>query len=73
MKLTALRIALAPVTSWRAYRLRRAHRGTLTYDTAWRRTRILDRPDESPYLLYGHEPNEAQSSSRAAEEVPRED
>lgn len=53
--LTALRVLLAPLTSWRAYRLMRAAPDdALDFDTAWRRARLLRHPDEIGYLQAGH-------------------
>ncbi|MFF1910998.1 hypothetical protein ACFVYE_04970 [Streptomyces sp. NPDC058239] len=53
MKLTLWRLVLAPVTSWRARRLQRAHPGT-PFDAAWRSARMLSAPDEMVYRLHGH-------------------
>jgi hypothetical protein len=47
---------LTPWTSWRAWRLTRASQGNLSFDTAWRRTRLEKNPDEMPYKQYGHLP-----------------
>ncbi len=48
------RLLLAPWTSWRAWRLVRVGRGSLTFDTAWRRARMERHPDEMPYRCHGH-------------------
>jgi hypothetical protein len=47
---------LAPWTSWRAWRLARASQGNLSFDAAWRRTRLEKHPDEMPYQRHGHLP-----------------
>lgn len=45
---------LAPLTSWRAYRLMRAAPDDIDYDTAWRRARLLRHPEEIGYQRAGH-------------------
>ncbi|MCX4529825.1 hypothetical protein OG982_29710 [Streptomyces sp. NBC_01551] len=55
MKLTLWRIILAPLTSWRALRLRREANKRLSFDAAWRRARMLAAPDEMVYRLHGHQ------------------
>lgn len=48
------RLLLAPRTSLRALRMVHADRDGLTFDTAWRRARIEQHPDEMPYRHHGH-------------------
>ncbi|GAA1708440.1 hypothetical protein GCM10009680_56620 [Streptomyces yatensis] len=54
-----LRCLLSPLTSWRAWRLARASGGNLSFDTAWRRTRLERHPDEMPYQQHGHIPGDS--------------
>ncbi|MFF9403467.1 hypothetical protein [Streptomyces sp. NPDC014744] len=57
MNTSVLRWLLSPRTSWHAWRVARASHGNLTFDAAWRRTRINIHPDEKPYQRHGHLPN----------------
>ncbi|WP_146057734.1 hypothetical protein [Streptomyces sp. SM10] len=54
MRLSLTRWLLSPATSWRARKLVAASKGRLDFDAAWRRTRLVSRPDELPYQRYGH-------------------
>ncbi|MER7877171.1 hypothetical protein ABTY63_27005 [Streptomyces solisilvae] len=49
---------LTPRTSWRAWRVARASQGNLSFDAAWRRTRLETHPDEMPYQQRGHLPTD---------------
>lgn len=65
MRLALWRALLAPLTSMRALVLLLRSGPTLTYDAAWRRARMLCRPDEMIYRLHGHSPP-GQTSPRVA-------
>jgi len=56
VKLALWRALLAPLTSLRALPILIRSRSTLTYDAAWRRARMLSRPDELIYRIHGHAP-----------------
>jgi hypothetical protein len=56
VSLALWRALLAPLTSLRALLILIRSRPTLAYDTAWRRARMLSRPDEMVYRLHGHSP-----------------
>lgn len=58
-----LRWLLAPRTSWHAWRLVRTSQSDVSFDTAWRQTRIQLHPDEMPYRQHGHRPDSATRSS----------
>ncbi|MER6064942.1 hypothetical protein ABT167_27975 [Streptomyces sp. NPDC001792] len=45
---------LSPRPSWRAWKLARASQDNLSFDAAWRRTRLERHPDEMPYQQHGH-------------------
>ncbi|MFD3418844.1 hypothetical protein [Streptomyces decoyicus] len=57
---TLWRLLLSPRTSWRALRLMRRARKyaspprRLTFDAAWRQSRVRRHPGDSHYLLHGH-------------------
>ncbi|PIB03993.1 hypothetical protein B1C81_35170 [Streptomyces sp. HG99] len=51
-----LRWLLSSRTSWRAWRLTRTSNGNVSFDTAWRRTRLERHPDDMPYQQHGHLP-----------------
>ncbi|MFD7817627.1 hypothetical protein ACFV6E_32605 [Streptomyces sp. NPDC059785] len=55
MKLVLWRVLLAPLTSWRAWRIRQRSTAPLSYDAAWRRARLHRSPDEMVYRLHGHQ------------------
>lgn len=62
MRLTLWRIALDPVTSWRALCLQLKANEHLSFDAAWRQARMLAAPDEMVHRLHGHQfplPDEA--------------
>ncbi|MGH1555384.1 hypothetical protein ACRAWF_36715 [Streptomyces sp. L7] len=54
MSTLVLRWLLSPRTSWHAWRLVLASDDDLSFDAAWRRTRVDRHPEERPYLEYGH-------------------
>ncbi|MGW4139882.1 hypothetical protein ACWELV_24230 [Streptomyces mirabilis] len=54
MSTSLWRWLLSPLTSWRAWRLAQDSKGTVSFDVAWRRTRIDRHPDEMPYQQHGH-------------------
>ncbi|NUR03645.1 MAG: hypothetical protein HOY79_46195 [Streptomyces sp.] len=54
MSTSVWRWLLSPWTSWRAWRLAQASQGNLSFDAAWRRTRLEQHPDETPYQRHGH-------------------
>ncbi|MFH8350422.1 hypothetical protein [Streptomyces sp. NPDC018045] len=56
MSTSALRWLLSPRTSWLAWRLARASCGNLSFDAAWRHTRVHLHPDEAPFRRQGHRP-----------------
>lgn len=49
VKVTTIRWLLAPVSSWRAWRLGAAFHGQVSPQTAWLLARTYDHPDELPY------------------------
>lgn len=55
MRLLLWRVLLAPLTSWRAWRMQRDSTAPLSYDAAWRRARLHRCPDEMVYRLHGHQ------------------
>lgn len=57
MSTTVWRWVLSPRTSWHAWRLVRVSRRTVSFDTAWRRSRIRLRPDEMAYRRHGYFPD----------------
>ncbi|MFJ7963030.1 hypothetical protein [Streptomyces sp. NPDC096324] len=54
MSTSIWRWLLSPWTSWRAWQQARASRGNLSFDAAWRRTRLDKHPDDMPYQQHGH-------------------
>ncbi|WP_033818630.1 hypothetical protein [Kitasatospora sp. MBT63] len=50
------RLLLAPGTSARALWLWRGGRTGISFDVAWRRTRLGGHPDEVAYLRFAHRP-----------------
>ncbi|RSO06907.1 hypothetical protein DMH18_25980 [Streptomyces sp. WAC 06783] len=56
MSTSVLRWLLSPRTSWLAWRLAQASRGSISFDAAWRRIRVRLHPDEAPFRRQGHYP-----------------
>lgn len=58
MKLTSAlwRWTLSPRTTFLAWRFSRSSGGTISFDTAWRATRVHRYPDEDSYRKAGHLP-----------------
>lgn len=54
MKTSVSRWLLAPLTSWRALLLAQKSHEQLDFDTAWRRIRAQEHPDEIAYQRQGH-------------------
>ncbi|WP_328299189.1 hypothetical protein OG389_16175 [Streptomyces sp. NBC_00435] len=54
MNTTIWRWLLSPRTSWHARRAVRASNGNLSFDVAWRQTRVRLHPDEADYRAAGH-------------------
>ncbi|WP_405438187.1 hypothetical protein [Streptomyces anulatus] len=54
MSTTMLRWLLSPRTSWEAWHLARTHRGTVSFDVAWRYAQVRRHPDEELFRQSGH-------------------
>ncbi|MFB6563919.1 hypothetical protein ACFCYH_34395 [Streptomyces sp. NPDC056400] len=68
MSTTLWRWLLSPRTSWHAWRAVRASGGDLSFDAAWRQTRVQLHPDEADYRAAGHRPDGALRAKTTTEQ-----
>lgn len=63
VNLTATRFALSPLTSLKAVRMMHKSGWDLSFDVAWRASRVAACPDELGYREYGHSLNASRNPS----------